>query len=128
MPSMRSATLACCANVGSRLLLILAYSDIFILLPDMTSKYSLALGCRCAAIVEMSIWTPSSRATGKVPPKSGSMLIYMLNRNGQKHHLLPQDDDKRKEPELTPRLKALIKWVTKLRQPRLKVCHCIKEL
>jgi hypothetical protein len=32
-----------------------------------------------------------------------------------KHLLLPHIDDKQKEPELTPRLKALVKRVTELR-------------
>jgi hypothetical protein len=43
-------------------------------------------------------------------------------------HLLPsQVDDKRKEPELMPCLKALVKRVTELRQAGLRACHFVEE-
>jgi hypothetical protein len=28
---------------------------------------------------------------------------------------------------MTPRVKALIKWVDELRQVRLEVCHCVED-
>jgi hypothetical protein len=44
-----------------------------------------------------------------------------------KHLLSPLIKDKLKSPEETPHLKALVKWVTELRQLGLEVCHCVKE-
>jgi hypothetical protein len=44
-----------------------------------------------------------------------------------KHLLLPQVEDKRKEPEMVPHLKALVKRVAKLRQAGLEACHCVEE-
>jgi hypothetical protein len=44
-----------------------------------------------------------------------------------KHLLFPLIKDKRKVPEESPRLKALVKRVTELRRASLEVCHCIKE-
>jgi hypothetical protein len=43
-------------------------------------------------------------------------------------HLLPSHtENKRKEPETMPHLKALVKWVTELHWARLEECHCVKE-
>jgi hypothetical protein len=44
-----------------------------------------------------------------------------------KHLLLPQVEDKRKEPEMVPHLKALVKRVAKLHQAGLEACHCVEE-
>jgi hypothetical protein len=44
-----------------------------------------------------------------------------------KHLLLLHVDDRRKEPEMKPHLKALVKRVTEVYQVRLKACHCIEE-
>jgi hypothetical protein len=44
-----------------------------------------------------------------------------------KHLLPPHVEDKRKEPEMTPRLKALVKRVIELRQADLEACHYIEE-
>jgi hypothetical protein len=44
-----------------------------------------------------------------------------------KHLLPPLIIDKQKNPEETPRLKVLIKQVTKLRQARLEACHYAEE-
>jgi hypothetical protein len=44
-----------------------------------------------------------------------------------KHLLLPQIDDKQREPKMTPRLQALIARVDELRQSDLRACHCAKE-
>jgi hypothetical protein len=43
------------------------------------------------------------------------------------HLLPPLLKDKWKNPEETPRLKALIKRVAELHQARLEACHCAKE-
>jgi hypothetical protein len=43
------------------------------------------------------------------------------------HLLPPLIDDKRGEPKMTLRLAALLKWVAKLRDSDLWVCHCAKE-
>jgi hypothetical protein len=44
-----------------------------------------------------------------------------------KHLLPPHVEDKRKELEMTPCLKALVKRVTELCQAELEACHCIEE-
>jgi hypothetical protein len=44
-----------------------------------------------------------------------------------KHLLPPPIDDKRREPEMTPHLQALVDQVTKLRQASLQACHCAEE-
>jgi hypothetical protein len=70
----------------------------------------------------------SSGAAGEATPKSGCMLTYTPNHKWTNKHLLPlQVEDKQKEPEMTPRLKALVKWVTELRQAGLEVCHYAEE-
>jgi hypothetical protein len=42
-------------------------------------------------------------------------------------HLLPLIKDRWKAPEDTPRLKALVKLVTKLRRLGLEACHYAEE-
>jgi hypothetical protein len=43
-------------------------------------------------------------------------------------HLLPlYVEDKWKEPEMTSRMKALVKHVTELPQAVLEACHCTEE-
>jgi hypothetical protein len=44
-----------------------------------------------------------------------------------KHLLPPHIDNKRKEPELMPHLKELIKRLTELCLIGLEACHCAKE-
>jgi hypothetical protein len=44
-----------------------------------------------------------------------------------KHLLLMLVENKRKEPEITPRLEALVKWVIELRRAELEACHCTEE-
>jgi hypothetical protein len=44
-----------------------------------------------------------------------------------KHLLLPLISDKQKAPEMSPRLKALVKRVTELREAGLEACHCAEE-
>jgi hypothetical protein len=43
------------------------------------------------------------------------------------HLLPPLIDKKRGELKMTPRLIALVKWVTELRDSGLQVHHCAKE-
>jgi hypothetical protein len=109
----------CCANVGSGFPLIPVYSGIFILLLDTINKYSLG---------------PSEYldATFKSSWKGSSHKWYLVDIHTEpqwtnKHLLPPSIDDKRREPELTPRLKALVGQVTELRRAGLRACHCSKE-
>jgi hypothetical protein len=44
-----------------------------------------------------------------------------------KHLLPPLIKDKRREQKVTPRLAALVKWVTELRNAGLQACHCVEE-
>jgi hypothetical protein len=44
-----------------------------------------------------------------------------------KHLLLPMAKNKRKDPEMTPRLEALINWVIDLRRVGLEACHYAEE-
>jgi hypothetical protein len=43
------------------------------------------------------------------------------------HLLPPLIDNKRGEPKMTPRLAALVKWVTNLRDSSLRAHHYAKE-
>jgi hypothetical protein len=36
-------------------------------------------------------------------------------------------DNKRGEPEMTPRLAALVQWVAELHNADLQTCHCTEE-
>jgi hypothetical protein len=43
-------------------------------------------------------------------------------------HMLPLlIDNKRGEPEMTPRLAALVQWVAELHNADLQTCHCTEE-
>jgi hypothetical protein len=44
-----------------------------------------------------------------------------------RHLLPPLIDNKRGEPEMTPRLAALVKWVAKLHDAGLRTYHCAEE-
>jgi hypothetical protein len=58
------------------------------------------------------------------------MVPHQLGRHAPmtKKHLLPMIADKQKDPEETPRLKALIKWVIELHQAGLEACHHVEEI
>jgi hypothetical protein len=53
--------------------------------------------------------------------------MHVLPQWTNKHLLPPHIDDKWGELEVTPRLPALVKWVTKLCQLGLRACHCAEE-
>jgi hypothetical protein len=73
----------CCENVGSGFPLIPVYCGIFILLLNTINKYSLGSGCHCATIAGRNIWMLHSRALGRAPPTSGTLLTYILSHNGR---------------------------------------------
>jgi hypothetical protein len=53
--------------------------------------------------------------------------MHVLPQWTNKHLLPPQIEDKRGEPEMTPRLATLVKRVTELRQADLRPCHYTEE-
>jgi hypothetical protein len=127
MPSLHSAISPCCVNVGSGFLLTLAYSGIIIVRPGMTRLPSLRSGCHCVATARRITWTPPLWDPGKVLSKSGFSLTCTLPQWTNKYLLPPQIDDKRREPEMMPRLQALVNRVAKLHQASLRACHCAQE-
>jgi hypothetical protein len=53
--------------------------------------------------------------------------MHILPQWANKHLLPLLIDDKRGEPEVTPRLAALVKRVAELCNAGLWACHCVKE-
>jgi hypothetical protein len=128
MPLLRLAVLPCCANVGSRSLLIPVCSGTSIVQHGMTRLSSLGSGYRCVTIAGRNTWASPSGVARRVPPRSGSLLICMPPPQWVNKHLLsPLIDDKQGEPEATPHLAMLVKRVAELYDTGLRACHYAEE-
>jgi hypothetical protein len=53
--------------------------------------------------------------------------MHVLPQWSNKHLLPPHIDDKQGEPEMTPLLATLVKWVIELCSTSLRACHCAEE-